>query len=164
MIFEQVATSSQVETPSQKPHQCGALCWKPDENGNIEVLLVTSRRTGRWVIPKGNLKKREARHECARREAYEEAGVTGKIGKKTIGRYAYFKQERQEWLTVSVYPLQVIQQEDEFPEMDFRQRLWLPAEKAATCLEEPDLRRLCELLLHPGKFQSSGKDCHRDRR
>jgi 8-oxo-dGTP pyrophosphatase MutT (NUDIX family) len=57
----------------------------------IEVLLVTSRGTGRWVIPKGNSGKGEAAHAAAAREAEEEAGVIGAICPAALGRYEYRK-------------------------------------------------------------------------
>lgn len=140
---------------AEKPHQCGVVCWRFDEAGDVSVLLITSRRTGRWVIPKGNLKKRETRHECARREAYEEAGVMGKVGKKAIGRYVYFKPELQQWVTVAVYTLHVSKEAEQFPEVDIRQRRWLPAQEAATYLEEPDLRALCATLSQSGRLPTS---------
>lgn len=92
---------------NRKPHQCGAICWRLDQSGKVVILLVTSRGTGRWVIPKGNLRKRESQYECARREAFEEAGVTGRIGKRSLGNFIYYKWERRQLLTVSVFPLLV---------------------------------------------------------
>jgi 8-oxo-dGTP pyrophosphatase MutT (NUDIX family) len=140
----------------KKPHQCGAICWKIDDRGWLMALLITSKRTGRWIIPKGNIKRRENQFECARREAFEEAGVTGRIAKKTIGQYRYFKPERQQWLTVSVYPLLVSEVADAFPEMNVRKRRWLPVEKASTCCDEPDLRALFQSFaaLTAGKVTS----------
>lgn len=131
---------------SRKPHQCGAICWRLDQSGKVVILLVTSRGTGRWIIPKGNLRKRESQYECARREAFEEAGVTGRIGKRPLGNFIYYKRERQQWLTVSVFPLLVSQEADEFPETGLRQRCWLPIEEAAACLNEPDLRAVFRSL------------------
>jgi 8-oxo-dGTP pyrophosphatase MutT (NUDIX family) len=138
-----------IETPARKnrkPHQCGAICWRLNEMGQLVTLLITSKRTGRWIIPKGNIKRRENQFECARREAFEEAGVTGRIAKKTIGQYRYFKPERQQWLTVSVYPLLVNEEADAFPEKHVRKRRWLPVKKASICCDEPDLRALFQSL------------------
>lgn len=90
-----------------RPDQCGALCWRLDAHGTVQVLLVTSKITGRWIIPKGNIKKHEKLHECARREAFEEAGVSGRIGKCAIGRYEYLKLEKDRTLTVSVFQMLV---------------------------------------------------------
>jgi 8-oxo-dGTP pyrophosphatase MutT (NUDIX family) len=68
--------------------QFAALPYRVAAEG-LEILLVTSRDTRRWVIPKGWPLKREKPHASAAREALEEAGVTGKIGKVAIGDYAY---------------------------------------------------------------------------
>ncbi|MEN9850080.1 MAG: hypothetical protein RL128_243, partial [Pseudomonadota bacterium] len=58
--------------------QYGALCWRM-HRGKVEVLLITSRDTGRWVIPKGWPIDGLAPAQTAAREAWEEAGVEGDI-------------------------------------------------------------------------------------
>ena len=71
--------------------QVAALPWRRTEQG-IEVLLVTSRGTKRWITPKGWPEADEALHQAAAREAAEEAGVEGAISEREIGRYYYGKQ------------------------------------------------------------------------
>ncbi|TMV51109.1 NUDIX domain-containing protein, partial [Thioclava sp. BHET1] len=77
-----------VET-EDRAAQVAGLCWRLS-NKKVEVLLVTSRDTGRWIIPKGWTMKGKSKAEAALQEAYEEAGVEGSHG-KAIGDYAYVK-------------------------------------------------------------------------
>lgn len=72
--------------------QFGALCFRYCDDGAIEILVVTSRESGRWIIPKGWPMKGKKPHEAAGIEAWEEAGVRGKAKKKTIGCYTYLKE------------------------------------------------------------------------
>jgi len=107
-----------------------------------EVLLVTSRGTGRWVLPKGNVGKREAPHMAAAREALEEAGVTGAVCPSALGTYSYRKTLtsgaaiRAE---VQLFPLAVTRELDEWPEADQRTRRWFSLAEAAGAVEEADL-------------------------
>ncbi len=123
------------------PDQCGALCWRAADEG-IEVLLVTSKTRGRWILPKGNVKRNETLYECARREAYEEAGVTGRIGKKAIGRIEYLKPSQGRLLSVSIFQMFVTAQKDDYPEQGFRRREWFSVTEAADLVAEAELRDL----------------------
>ncbi len=87
--------------------QCGAICFRMNDIGAVEVLLITSRDTGRWVVPKGNIEKNEPLYKCARREALEEAGVIGCVGKKSIGYFSSLKDSSKPPFLVSVFALQV---------------------------------------------------------
>ena len=71
--------------------QVGAICFRTGLQGSIEVLLVTTRETGRWTIPKGWPIKGLKSHEAAEREAWEEAGVKGKARKSPLGYFTYLK-------------------------------------------------------------------------
>ncbi len=107
--------------------------------------MVTSRGTGRWVLPKGNVRKREAPHMAAAREALEEAGVTGPVGETPVGRYLYCKLlpsgagVRTE---VQVFALAVTEERDAWPEVAERTRQWFSCEEAAAAVDEPDLAAL----------------------
>jgi 8-oxo-dGTP pyrophosphatase MutT (NUDIX family) len=124
--------------------QVGALCFRRSGQGH-KVILITSRDTGRWVIPKGWPMRRRTEAEAAAREAYEEAGVRGTIGARSIGMYGYMK-----WLkpgrsmpcVVRIYPLEVHELVKSFPEIGQRKVKWLSPEKAAERVQEPDLARL----------------------
>ena len=76
--------------PDREPRgQSAALPWRFGSDGEGEVLLITSRETRRWVIPKGWPMKGLKSPECAAREAYEEAGLEGEIRKKKLGVFHY---------------------------------------------------------------------------
>ncbi|WP_231730281.1 DUF47 family protein [Novosphingobium sp. Fuku2-ISO-50] len=110
-----------------------------------EILLITSRGTGRWVVPKGNVGKREAPHMAAAREALEEAGVTGAVCPSSLGSYFYRKTLssgaaiRAE---VQVFPLAVTEERDEWPESGQRTRRWFSLSEAAAAVDEADLGML----------------------
>lgn len=124
--------------------QVAALPVRKGPDGELEVLLVTSRETGRWVIPKGWPSKRLKDREAAAREASQEAGVTGRIAKKPIGIYRYRKiePERARMLDVTVYVLEVQKEKKKWPEQAERQRTWFKPEMAARRVREPRLQRL----------------------
>jgi 8-oxo-dGTP pyrophosphatase MutT (NUDIX family) len=71
--------------------QLAALPYRISASGQLGVLLITSRETRCWVLPKGNLMKGLKKHEAAAEEAFEEAGVDGDVGQDAIGRYRYLK-------------------------------------------------------------------------
>lgn len=124
--------------------QVGALCVCGADNGALRVLLVTSRETGRWVIPKGWLAKGLREHKSAAREAMEEAGVSGRIWTEPIGSYRYFKRDDKadQLLGVSVFLLAVNKQKNHWPEQEQRRRAWFSVEVAARRVAEPELRAL----------------------
>jgi 8-oxo-dGTP pyrophosphatase MutT (NUDIX family) len=124
--------------------QVAALCWRI-EGGKLEVLLITSRETGRWVMPKGWPVKKATAAESASQEAWEEAGVQGKVQDTCIGLYAYHKvlgDDTDVPCVVAVYPLKVKSLSDKFPESAERRRRWFSPEKAAERVDEPELRDL----------------------
>lgn len=130
--------------PETARTQVAALCWRADKD-RTEVLLVTSRETGRWVLPKGWPMTDRSHAEAARREAWEEAGVEGRVGDRCIGRYAYLKwlgREAAVPCVVSVFPLRVKALAEDFPERGQRQRRWFSPKKAAARVDEPELRAL----------------------
>ncbi len=110
-----------------------------------EILLVTSRGTGRWVVPKGNIGKREVAHNAAAREALEEAGVTGAVCPSALGSYVYRKTLssgaaiRAE---VQVFPLAVTGELGDWPEAGQRSRRWFSLAEAADAVDETDLGML----------------------
>ena len=111
----------------------------------IEVLLVTSRGTGRWVIPKGNFGKSEAAHAAAAREAEEEAGVIGAICPAALGRFEYRKTLRSGasvMVQVQVFPLAVTEELPHWAEGEQRTRQWFSLAAAADAVDEPDLQAL----------------------
>jgi 8-oxo-dGTP pyrophosphatase MutT (NUDIX family) len=126
---------------SRKVDQSGAICCRLERGGRVSVLLVTSRDTGRWVIPKGYLQRKEKPYRCAQREALEEAGIIGKVRKRPLGCYTYVK-DRETPLTVSVHLLRFKAEGDQFPERTQRQKMWIAPAEAAELVEEPELQAL----------------------
>src|SRR5918997_3375895 len=107
--------------------QVAALPLSQNEAGEVQVLLVTSRDTGRWVLPKGWPMKGKKPHRAAEREAYEEAGLVGRMRKVPLGTYSYEKRLRTGEAVpceVTVFPLNVEDHRDEWPEMHERERRW----------------------------------------
>lgn len=133
-------------------HQIGALCWRM-HRGKVEVLLITSRDTGRWVIPKGWAMTDRSDPEAAAQEAWEEAGVTGDLGTQSVGTYDYDKVLKPGLLLpcrVAVYPIRVGKLAEKFPERKVRRRKWFVAGKAARKVAEPSLRDILAHLTETG--------------
>jgi 8-oxo-dGTP pyrophosphatase MutT (NUDIX family) len=123
--------------------QVAALCWRLKPT--LEVLLITSLSSKRWILPKGWLIEGLSPAESAAREAFEEAGVAGKTGGKAIGSYHYLKERKGGGgvpCRVDVFALQVAAQMEDWPEKDAREIVWLPVEQAAVRVSEPGLREL----------------------
>jgi 8-oxo-dGTP pyrophosphatase MutT (NUDIX family) len=130
--------------------QVGALPLRKSRKSGLEVLLVSSRETGRWVIPKGWPAKRLSDAKAAVREAREEAGVSGKFDEVPIGRYRYRKRMADgavRVIDVDVYALWVRKQRKTWREKGERVRLWFPQTEAARKVREP---RLKALIAHCG--------------
>ncbi len=125
--------------------QYAALPFKGGARSRTQVMLVTSRDTGRWIIPKGWPKKRKAPYAPAAREALEEAGVIGQIGRDPIGSYSYKKRLRSGAVVaceVQVFPLEVKHQRKTWPEKGERELHWFSPTDAAKAVQEPVLREI----------------------
>jgi 8-oxo-dGTP pyrophosphatase MutT (NUDIX family) len=132
------------EEREMKADQVGALCVRHRDNGACQVLLITSRDTGRWIIPKGWRAKRMKDHEAAAREAAEEAGVSGKVKSKPIGNYSYAKtgDSGTRSVRVAVFLLLVRRESNRWPEQRERRRAWFDVRKAVEEVGERQLRKL----------------------
>lgn len=139
--------------PDREPRaQAAALPWRRDADGAIEVLLVTSRETRRWVIPKGWPIKGLKAPKTAAREALEEAGVVGPMAKK-IGVFHYDKRlssGRLQKVRVGVYPLKVETEQESWPEAHQRVRRWTTPQEAAELVQEPELAELLRAFAPAG--------------
>ena len=124
--------------------QVAALPWRAVAAG-AEIMMVTSRDTGRWVLPKGWVEKGEKLWRAAEREAHEEAGVRGDISHEPAGRYFYAKVQkigRAKPCEVIVYPLTITGLDDDWKEKGKRERRWFAPEEAAGLVDEEDLAEL----------------------
>jgi 8-oxo-dGTP pyrophosphatase MutT (NUDIX family) len=119
----------------------------------LDILLVTTRGKRHWSVPKGWPIKGEKPHFTARLEAYEEAGVIGKVKANSIGRYKHTKQKKGRKIKcdVSLFPLEVHQQRRSWPERGERDAIWLPADSAATMVRDSHLSRLIQCFAQQGK-------------
>ena len=126
--------------------QYGALPYRFTAEAALEILLVTTRQTRRWIIPKGWPIKSLRPPKSAAREAFEEAGVTGRIGMKPVGTFSYDKALDeagvQATCEVKIYPLLVKRQLEVFPESEQRMLQWVDPAKAMIMIKEPGLRKL----------------------
>jgi 8-oxo-dGTP pyrophosphatase MutT (NUDIX family) len=123
--------------------QYAALPWRKAQG--VEILLVTSRETRRWVIPKGWPMPGHGAAESAAQEAYEEAGVRGKMTAKALGHYNYGKRLRggaKKRFRVDVFAMEVTEVLDLWPEGHERTRQWLSPDEAAAQVNEPELAAL----------------------
>jgi 8-oxo-dGTP pyrophosphatase MutT (NUDIX family) len=121
--------------------QVAALPIRREKTGEIRVLLITSRETKRWIIPKGWPMKGRTNAEAAAQEALEEAGVEGRVQKEPFGKYLYWKRGEAnfELCEVRVYLLEVKRQLETWPEKAQREARWFSVEDAADLVEEPGL-------------------------
>jgi 8-oxo-dGTP pyrophosphatase MutT (NUDIX family) len=125
--------------------QVAALCWR-GTGEDKEVLLITSRGTGRWILPKGWPIDGMAAAQAAQQEAWEEAGVEkGKLDEMPLGEFRYDKVLDTGGVapvSARVYPIKVKSLADQFPESDQRRRKWVPIRKAAEMVRERELQQL----------------------
>jgi 8-oxo-dGTP pyrophosphatase MutT (NUDIX family) len=130
--------------------QVAALPYRIDAEGRPEILLITSRETRRWVIPKGWPMKELRDDLAAAQEAFEEAGVMGEVGDSEVGTYLYLKRRRtrSDLCEVHVYPLEVYEEFDSWPEGTQRQRTWFSPEEAADRVAEPGLSEILRTFEH----------------
>lgn len=128
--------------------QVGALCLRGPE-GLREVLLVSSLRTGRWIIPKGWPMKDKSLAQAAEQEAWEEAGVQGEIARVPMGRYTYLKDRGKRLgvvCEVHVFEMNDVTLAEDYPELGRRERQWVLTSKAAEMVDEPELQEILKSL------------------
>lgn len=123
--------------------QSGALPYTIIK-GRVVFLLVTSRRTGRWIFPKGSISAGMTAWDSAAKEAMEEAGVIGSVGEAALGSYRNWDKGMP--VDVDLYPLRVEQQMTQWDEMDQRLRHWALLTETRRLLADRSLSRLVDTL------------------
>ncbi|QMU58494.1 MAG: NUDIX domain-containing protein [Boseongicola sp.] len=121
--------------------QFGALCWRKHRS-EVQVLLVTSRRSKRWIVPKGWPVDGATPAEAAMTEAWEEAGVKGKVKPICLGIFSYTKDLNDDAnlpCIVALFPVKVKSLASKWPEMDQRKRKWFSLKVASGLVQEPEL-------------------------
>jgi 8-oxo-dGTP pyrophosphatase MutT (NUDIX family) len=126
--------------------QAGAICYRRSGNGELSVLLVGSRRNGRWGVPKGHFDPGESSSAAARREAFEEAGVIGTVDTDVLRSFSYRKDSSTHRYHVAVHLLRVYEIAAEFPEKTIRKQKWFPLKVAIRDVAQPGLRVLLSQL------------------
>ncbi len=125
--------------------QVAAIPLRWTKDGQLRILMVTSRDTGRWVLPKGWTMDGKKPWRAAEIEALEEAGVTGYISREALGDYSYDKRLADGTMiacTVRVYPMIVDKVKRSWKERKTRRRRWFTPETAAAAVNEPGLTDL----------------------
>nr|WP_099056792.1 NUDIX hydrolase [Rhizobium sp. ACO-34A] len=145
-LVSRIANEVQLMLRRPPRQQYAAICYRlRKKQAEPEVLLLTSRDTGRWVIPKGWPMSGKKGYAVAEREAYEEAGVKGKVAEKPIGHYDYLKGMDgglKIHCRVQVHTLEVRNELKDFPEKGMRRSEWVNCEEAAARVQEPELKVL----------------------
>lgn len=140
--------------PARRPaiFQYGAIPYRRADGGT-QFLIITSRRTRRWIFPKGGLIEGMSPAETAAEETFEEAGVRGTVGTVPLGQYRAVKSgpAGQAPLLIEMFPLEVAEVFDDWPEKAERQRRWVTLDDARHKLSEPDLVAMAEKIVD-GEF------------
>jgi 8-oxo-dGTP pyrophosphatase MutT (NUDIX family) len=137
-------TGDVIRTQTAERRQVAALPWRRTEAG-IEIMLITSRETRRWVTPKGGRMVGKTDAEAAAQEALEEAGIEGVTAHDPLGTFRYLKilkRRAPRWCVVAVYALEVQVQHDDWQERAERERVWVSRDEAVSRVDEPDLKAL----------------------
>lgn len=142
-----VATEKRILMPDGRLQQVAALVYRRHK-GNLQVLVITSRGTGRWIIPKGWPQVGRTLAQTAGREAYEEAGILGNVSALPIGSFNYCKNdlppERINQFAVAVYALEFTEQAKNWPERDQRVCEWVSPQEAALRVDEAELKDILQ--------------------
>ena len=129
--------------------QYAALPFRRRSDASIEIMLITSRDTGRWLIPKGWPVPGLSPQKSAAHEAREEGGLVGRIGERAVGRYHYDKRlpdGSAVSCAVEVFTLEVERQMKSWPERAERRTQWFVLAEAADAVQEPELQAIIQKL------------------
>jgi len=144
------------------PLQSAAIPYRYDADGELEILLVTSRKKRRWVLPKGHVRPGMGAHSSAAKEAFEEGGVIGRTEIDPIANYVRKKRNAcdEEAYCVTVHPMAVSTEAPVWPEMRQRERRWATISDALFLVEQRGMRKAIEAFdraFSPVCAQSAGR-------
>ena len=137
--------SKKPRDPTKRFVQYACVPYRVTPDGQVEIALITSRETKRWVIPKGWPMEGRKPHAAAAREALEEAGLVGQPGPRSLGTFTYDKRLSSGLAVrcdVEVFPLAVTGQRKHWREQGQRVLSWMTPAEAADAVVEPDLKRI----------------------
>lgn len=143
-LIKQLPISIRAKSKSDVRTQFAALCWRVVDK-KVQILIITSRGRGRWIIPKGWPMDGQTPGEAALQEAWEEAGVIGRADSRPLGLYSYTKIVRGAPdlpCVAMVYGVRVKSLAKTWPEAHERKRKWVSRKKAAALVSEPELSRI----------------------
>jgi len=131
--------------PGKRVHfdQSGVIPYLK-KNGKTEVLLVTSIRRKKWIIPKGFIEYNMTPFQSAKKEAFEEAGVRGSNTTKILGSYTIRKNGSE--LLTKIYSMKVTRVFKDYPEKNLRKRKWFSIYDAAKKVEIDELATIIRRL------------------
>ena len=131
--------------PRKRVHfdQSGVIPYRK-KNGKTEVMLVTSIRRKKWIIPKGFIEYNMSPFQSAKKEAFEEAGVRGSNTTKILGSYTVRKNGSE--LLTKIYSMKVTRVFKDYPEKNLRKRKWYSVYDAAKKVEIDELATIIRRL------------------
>ena len=151
LAFSKESMRKSSSAAGAKRIQYAALPYRLNGRSRTEVMLVTSRGTRRWIIPKGWPQRGRAPCDSAAREAFEEAGVVGAVGRRSVGSFPHEKRRKGGGVMVCevhVFPLKVTRQTKQWPEKEERDVKWLSIKRAAEMVHDPVLSEIIRRLRH----------------
>jgi 8-oxo-dGTP pyrophosphatase MutT (NUDIX family) len=146
-------SASKAFAPKPPHRQSGVVPFRKSGKNGLEVLMITSRGRGRWIVPKGDVERKLSPSKSALAEAYEEAGLKGRTLGKPLGSYTYKKPENG-FYKVKLYAMEVGEECDDWPEKAERKRKWLPLAEAADLADDKEVGVMIRKL---GKALSKSK-------
>lgn len=144
-VLSEISSTVQLMFRRPKRTQYAALCYRRTKKGELEILLMTSRDTGRWVIPKGWPMGNKPSHQVAEIEAKEEAGLKGIVEHDALGTFSYGKGMPEGVVLpceVQVHAMEVTGSVKDYKEKGERKLEWVSPAEAASRVAEPGLKKL----------------------
>jgi 8-oxo-dGTP pyrophosphatase MutT (NUDIX family) len=117
-------------------HQSGVIPYRK-KNGDLQVLLITSVKRKKWILPKGYIEFNLSPFESAKKEAYEEAGVIG--ANETVELGSFSMKRSIGVCDITIYSMEVVEVLDDYPEKEIRKRKWFPVKEAAENIDIPEV-------------------------